>query len=449
MNWTYPTSCVRGSRSPSGNREVPHPRRVGVTTAGSVDALLRPSRSRAAAAAAAVLLGACSGEVRNAAWTTTTDTLDYGVIHVVNTPPAAVGEAATTLVEELRIGSVEGGGAETFGQLKGLAVLRDGRIVVLDAHAQELRVFGREGEHLASFGGKGAGPGELEGAWGLMRDADDLLWVPDFRNDRMSVFHPVQGFLRSYPLPVYSRGFVWDGVLTHDGRIVKPSIIPHVERSYLLRVYDRTMTLVDSIGLPAPPRVNPEDLPHAFYWEAPGGIPYGTIGVPFYPWPHTLLDPRGGVWSAGRGDPSYRITYATFQGDTALVLETERPPVPVTDAERSSALTSVQQQLAEAGAPARQDWSKIPAVHPAVNGLLLTEEGRLWARTRTSEAGGSNYDIYERDGRYAATVATQLDLVSYVAPVIRGDTVWAVVTDELDVPYVVRARLVVPAAPAR
>jgi len=49
--------------------------------------------------------------------------------------------------------------------------------------------------------------------------------------------------------------------------------------------------------------------------------------------------------------------------------------------------------------------------------------------------------VYDRDGRRAGGAATALAVWPYVTPVVRGGEFWAVVTDELDVPYVVRGNL--------
>ena len=47
------------------------------------------------------------------------------------------------------------------------------------------------------------------------------------------------------------------------------------------------------------------------------------------------------------------------------------------------------------------------------------------------------------DGAYLGTAGLEpgLDLFDRVAPVVRGDTVWLIATDELDVQYVVRGRI--------
>ena len=48
---------------------------------------------------------------------------------------------------------------------------------------------------------------------------------------------------------------------------------------------------------------------------------------------------------------------------------------------------------------------------------------------------------FDRDGRHAETVALPFRVDAWIPLVVHGDAVWAVVTDESDVQYVVRARL--------
>ncbi len=404
----------------------------------------RAGRAPLAAALAALATG-CGGEADAPDWTVRVDTLPSGAVHVLNVPPEEGVRPTWVLEEELRIGAVDGAGPGTFAEVKGLAVLADGRIAVLDAQARELRIFGPDGAHLATHGRKGAGPGELEEGFGLMLGPDGDLWVPDHRNLRMSVYDPDDGFQRSYRWEQMSYGYVWRGVMTDDGRILRPSILlDDSGRRNVIRVYDREMNLVDTLPLPPSPDWDPKDPPGAFYWEAAGGLPRGYIPVPFYPGGHALLDPRGEIWSAEGGDPSYRIKRWTPGGDTTLVVETRRDLVPVTATERDSAIDAIRRRLEERGA-ADADWSKIPETKPPVLSMFVAEDGRLWVRT---PSGGERrmYDIYERNGRRAGTAVTSLDIVDPVRPIVRRDRVWAVVTDELDVPYVVRARLV-PATP--
>ena len=151
------------------------------------------------------------------------------------------------------------------------------------------------------------------------------------------------------------------------------------------------------------------------------------------------MDKTGEVWSTSDGDPSYRVARSTLQGDTALIIQTQREPVPVTRAERDSALSSILENLSRFGVR-RLDASKIPAVKPGVLSLFTDDRGRLWVRTSSPDSLAW-FDVYERSGALVKTMAAPYTLVRWVPPVVRGDQFYAVVLDELDVPYVIRARI--------
>lgn len=389
-------------------------------------------------AAAVVASAGCADAGADAGWATTVDTLPGGIRHVVNVPPASGGGPSWAIDEELRIGTVDGGGPASFGQIKAIVVDDDGRIVVLDAQAQELRVFGPDGAHITTYGGQGAGPGEFESAFGIARAPDGRLFVPDHTNARMSILHPDSGFITSHPLPFYSFGFIWNGVLADDGNVLMRSMSPTSRRD-LLRVYSQDMTQLDTIVLPERPAVDPDDPPGSFAWQAPSGMPRGYASVPYFSNGATILDSSGQFWSAGYGDPSYRIARVTPSGDTTLVIETRREAVPVTSAERDSAVGAILENLEQFGVTSL-DVSKVPAVKAAVTSMFRSEDGQLWVRIPSTDSL-PHYDIYDDDGRLTGSVVMPFDVVTYVPPFVRGDAFHAVVTDDMGVQYVVRARI--------
>ena len=196
------------------------------TSAPAAPAGLSAPRSISAVHAPALVLAAlalagCAGTDAGARarWTTTVDTLPDGRVHVVNVPPAA-GIRPTWVIEpEVRIGAVDDAGPASFGEVKGIIVTDDGRIAVLDAQAQEIRIFAPDGAHLRTFGRKGAGPGEMQNANGMVLGPDGLIRVNDPRNARMSLFHPDSGFVRSHRIEVASFGWIWDGVVDAAGKV--------------------------------------------------------------------------------------------------------------------------------------------------------------------------------------------------------------------------------------
>jgi hypothetical protein len=350
------------------------------------------------------------------------------------------------LQQELRIGSGEGSGPGVFGSIKGLEVLNDGRIAVLDAMTKELRIFDASGQLLQVLGGEGQGPEEFSEPFGLMQDSAGRLWVPDYGNARMSVIDPEQGFVQSSPLELLSRGFVWSGAMGDDGRILLPSITLGPPRRNILRIYDLSMTQVDSLPLPDTEVRDPRNQQGAFYWEAPGGRGMGFVQIPFFPMGVRALDSEGGVWSTETGDTGYRVKHWHPGNDTLLVLEARRPALTIPSAERDSAINVVRERLQRYGG-AEQDYSRVPTVRPGILSLFLSKDGQLWVET-SEPIGGSLYDRYDGAGTYLGSVSGGLRLAPGLRPVVRGEYLWAALTDELDVPYVARFRIVPPSLPS-
>lgn len=386
----------------------------------------------------ALLLSACAGD--DPTWVRTADTLDNGATRVRYSVPADP-QPTWHLGEQLRIGTMDAAGPAMFGFVADLAVHRDGRIVVLDGQAQEVRVFSADGEHLRTFGGKGGGPGEFQAASGVAFGPDGLLRVPDQRNARMSFLDIDDGYIRAHPYQPLMFGPVWAGVVDSAGNSWSPHYLMgerEGEGSMAFVGYDTAGTPVDTLNQPRP-------VPHPLD-EHPGrwavfsdGELQANVPVPFYAWQQHVLSPSLKVWSTADGDPTYRLTrWEPGAGDTLLVIEVGRPLQPV---DRTAADSMVQEYEERFGASF--DRARIPASAPTVRGFFVDDDGRLWVRVRTGDDEVRTFDAFDTaDGSYLGTLETGLDLETSPAPVVRGDTVWGVVRDELEVPFVIRARLV-------
>lgn len=386
---------------------------------------------------------ACGGDASGPAsgWTATVDTLSNGAVLVTHAPPA---DPAPTwrLEPELRIGAADGEGPEVFGRVADLAVHPDGRIAVLDAQAQEIRVFGPDGAHLATYGREGAGPGEYRAANGLVFGPDGLLRVPDMRNARLSLVHLDSGYVASHPFhPSYMEP-AWSGVVDSAGRAWSvyyfrgtgegdPGSVAYV-------AHGPDGALVDTLGRPRelPP---PGERPGTWDVSRDDGTALALLGVPFYADEQYVLSPALRIWSTPGGDPSYRLIRWSPPRDTALIVEVERSPVPVDMAAADSIIRGYEERFGTS-----LDRSKIPEAAPAVRDFFFDDDGRLWVRVRTpADDSLRTFDAFDPDaGAYLGTLATDLRLEATPPPTIRGDTVWAVIRDELDVPFVVRGRLV-------
>jgi len=382
----------------------------------------------------AVVLGACTGGESDHAWTGTVDTLASG-IEVVTNPAHGIWRAGEEwrIVEEVRIGAVEGTGPETFGDIQLLAVDPAGRIYVFESQAQELRVFDASGAYVRTIGRKGGGPGEFEMGIGMDWAPDGTLWVVDPQNNRFSIIDtsgayvgskPTQGGIMSVPWP---GGFDDDGWLYHYAPRVDDS---EFGLSLVLVRYDTTLTPRDTIEIPEYPGER-----EFFLFQNENS--YMRTPVPFGPDLVWDLTRRGEIWSALTGE--YRIIRSAAGGDTSRIITRDFEPLPVTESEIDSAVAGMEWFTRMGG---KIDRSKFPSVKPALESFVVDDQERLWVLpVTTTEQQDRVLDVFDSAGRYLGRVSLPFRLVTNPAPVIRGDMIYAVTRDELDVPFVVRARL--------
>jgi hypothetical protein len=154
---------------------------------------------RATPYTAAVLVLLTAGCGGGAASGTAMVERDSAGIRIVEHP--ASGAAERVAEADLSIGLAEGQPEYVFGRLTGLAVSADGRIVVLDSQARELRVFSATGRALARLGGAGAGPSELQQPMLFWLDGEDVV-VHDAGNRKLVRYTLAGDFVETRPLGV-------------------------------------------------------------------------------------------------------------------------------------------------------------------------------------------------------------------------------------------------------
>jgi hypothetical protein len=135
----------------------------------------------------------------------------------------------------------------------------------------------------------------------------------------------------------------------------------------------------------------------------------------------------------------YRVVQRAFDGDTVRVVERAVEPQPVPAAALDSAYARL--DTSEFGRRGGHvDRSKFGSTYPLVASMQVDDAGYLWVRGG-SGAEGPGFDVFDPEGRYLGWAAADVAANSWVPPRIRGDRLYAVVRDSLDVPYVVRARI--------
>jgi hypothetical protein len=134
----------------------------------------------------------CSGDhsgAEDGAWRA--ERLMLGDTLVVRTLSGSIWGRTATLVEELAIGTLEGQEELMFGFVQDIAVDREGGVYAFDGQVPALRYFDASGRYVRTLGRDGSGPGEYRDAsLGLAVRRDGRLVMRDPRNARLNVYHP-------------------------------------------------------------------------------------------------------------------------------------------------------------------------------------------------------------------------------------------------------------------
>ena len=367
--------------------------------------------------------------------------------------------------QDLRIGAVDGPPEYQFGHITGLQVLSDGRIVVVDAMAYNVRFFSPEGVHERTVGRQGQGPGELgSGGHMLLKGPGDTLLVGDGDAGRIHVLAPDGTFLETFsslPKNGYDGGY-WAGG-SRTGRVTS--------LHSPLRSSDGTRT--DSLDIVLERDVNGgvidtlARLPsrYTFYQGDPG------IFRRYYnaAWWHR---PWGDGHVIARTD-SYRFLWYGPEGSLERIISLAREPLPITEEDRSVLFERWEEYLRENSVPAER-WAEIKSAigfsdtYPVYTwfgsgpaGTLLVERVRpvrdLDAEQRSKlrvnqvyvPPGSSEWDVFDGKGRYLGAVVipgtewvTSLPQGRFFLDHASGTWyMYSIWPDELGVEHIVRWRI--------
>jgi hypothetical protein len=360
-------------------------------------------------------------------WMGAVDTLASGRLLIRNhdVPLWGAGEA-WEVRERFRIGALDGDGPDVFGRIIDVEFSAEGELYVLDGQASEVRVFGRNGEYLRSFGRVGQGPGELNRPMGMTFDSRGILWVMNWGNGRYSGYDPHTGEVVEEKRRLATFGMSpWPGRFDDSDRLLDVGL--GSDGQPVILGLGAEFVPRDTLAIPQP------DERHRVLFRR-GEVPAMSVTVPFAPQPSWAAHPRGGI-VVGEGE-TYRLHRVSFGDDTIATIEVQRQPMTVSREERDSALAAFQeitQQQAGGATPDRQ--ARVPATKSAHGPVLVDDEGYIWVGRTPVSGEDPSWDVIDVDGRLLGQVSVPV-WPTYAKPSIRGDHV-AVVVSLDDVPGVV------------
>jgi hypothetical protein len=406
-----------------------------------------------------------TGGSRRADWTTAIDTVGDTVI--VRTTGGSDAASAQTLMPEITIGDSEGADEFTFGGITEVEVGQTGTIYVFDRQVPALRMYDTAGRYIRLVGRKGGGPGEYEAANGLAVDRDGRIMLWDAGKASINVYTASGEPDTSWSVPG-GGGFYTNNAVYADTagntyirtNIADPPKAANVPQSRVFGLtglvkWNAAGEVVDSI---APPENSVEPA----YIIAQNKGSTSRSSVPFatsFVWTFSPF----GYFVSARTD-RYAVTLSHPNGQVTRV-ERDVEPIAVVGDERADAELIATTNMRRTDPTWRWSGEPIPSTKPFIRSILVAEDGRIWVSVSqpgepvpeeertvspSTQTGDRSrmpdpkwrqplvYDVFEPDGRYLGRIKAPAK-TNFRA--MRGDHVWAVARDSLDVEQIVRYRV--------
>jgi hypothetical protein len=398
-----------------------------------------------------LLTAACAGD-GDGQWAGSVT--DSAGVEIVSNPTRGMWTEADawTVEEELKIGTLEGDPNYMFGQVGFLTVDSNGRIFVLDAQAQQVKVYSAAGVYEQTIGARGSGPGELLGATFILMAPGDTLVVPDLQNLRISRYGPDGTSLGSSPINLQEHGVplvfagTASGVLVRQEREFSFPGQPEIENPQdAIVTFTADGTVLDTL----------RTFPAGETIRLSGGAPEFKF---FSPEPVWAVSDDIELLFAVNDD--YRIGVYSAAGELERVIKMPFEREPVAERDKEALMTFLERAWADAGVPAEaiaQLSSRVSFGEfvPAFASMRAGPEGTVWVQhgqapselsdeefenyNPLEDSGGPDWDVFDGAGRYLGVVT----LPARFAPrLIIGNKIYGVWRDDLDVQYVVRMRVI-------
>jgi len=412
-----------------------------------------------AIAIGAVACTEARGRIAEHQWQAAIDTV--GDTITVRTLSGSVWSDTAYLEAEVSIGMLEGPDEYLLGNPRSIAVDDRGVIHMLDAQVPVIRSYGPDGIYLRDIGREGGGPGEYKRPGSIAILPDGRLAVRDPGNGRIALFSPDGNYLEQlwYPggfntsrrLYVDTAGFLHSQVLMNWGKAPW-------DWEYGLARVSPDAGILDTTAVPI------WDYQPARLTASREGSGSSANRVPFTPQVSWSFSPLG--YMVGGVSTEYRIDLFR-EGEPVLRIERDWTPVSVKQEEAEEHRRRATHNMTDQYPGWKWNGPPIPDIKPPFRNMFLSAEGNVWVqlscegRASMTEAEAreeerrtgwpqirftepSAYDVFAADGRYLGHVRVPESFQVRPEPIVRGDTVWAVTRDELDVASIVRFSVVHP-----
>jgi hypothetical protein len=354
----------------------------------------------------------------------------------------------TRLVEELRIGAVDGNEHETFGRLIGAAVGPAGEFVTVDQQGPALQLFDSAGKYVRDIGRPGQGPGEYRSVAGVRFTSGDEIAIWDPSNRRITTYTLEGGVTGTIRVNASVQGgeepFQVDTAGCFYVKAVG-ALVGHVISQYIWIKVDRDGNELDSVPIPKADGVGRPLVVRSL----------GGSLTPFRVETVSALSPYG-YEVTGRTDV-YAISRPLPDGKVLRIQHTARA-VSVGEEERAQ-WKAVLDYMESVSPSTATRFEPIPSQKPSFKALWVDDSGRIWVHRYVSAVHVPPspirqpkrqglpvlkwleppvWDTYDERGMILGSITLPLTAVLVAS---RGSRVWVIEHGALDESYLVRYRI--------
>jgi hypothetical protein len=371
-----------------------------------------------------------------------------------------------TLVEEVRVGQLDGPEEYLLGSVGAIAIGREGQMYVYDRSVPTIRQYSAQGTYIRSIGRRGRGPGEFESVAGIAVTSDRLL-VWDAGTARINVYSLAGRVLDTWALSATSSTSSSTSVSGRNLITVDDAGAAYL-RTFNFAAIDQPEIVwvrvadggrrIDTLRAPRIPYTPPSSIVRAI-----DGRSRLSVVLPFAPAVFIAMSPAGHFVTAVSNRYAFEIVR---NGSPIVSVRRAVNPTSVTSSERSAARSSLISQARAIDPGWSWNLPEIPSTKPTFVGLHVATDGRIWIaqQPRDSEravavavprsGGGTGrrpsgsafscprtaeqlYEVFETDGAFFGQVLIPAN-VEVFAQI--GRNVWTATCVD-DAPVVKRFRI--------